>query len=112
MKNEIHFWQLKFADIYEFCIFFRVENIFPKQAYVACMSAINKNFKRFFKYETEDEQMINSLLNEDDQYRLELEMKIELLENQNKRQMQQIKELEKLLQWFEDMYVGIFYYDN
>ena len=61
------------------------------------MSAINKNFKRFFKYESEDEQMINSLLNEDDQYRLELEMKIELLENQNKRQMQQIKELEKLI---------------
>ena len=74
-----------------------MENIFPKLAYVACMSAINKNFKRFFKYESEDEQMINSLLNEDDQYRLELEMKIELLEKQNKRQMQQIKELEKLV---------------
>ena len=66
---------------------------------MACSSAINTNFRRFFKlFDMMEDDGIDYPSNDDDVlYRLELEKKVDILERQNKHHMKTIRELEKLV---------------
>ena len=66
---------------------------------MACSSAINTNFRRFFKMfdMMEDDSIDYPIIDDDSLYRLELEKKVDILERQNKHYMKTIRELEKLV---------------
>ena len=66
---------------------------------MACSSAINNNFRRFFKLfdMMEDNSIDYPIIDDDALYKLELEKKVDILERQNKHYMKTIRELEKLV---------------